>query len=262
MTNALQKSALYKGFVKHTRYLPTPHSFKFKLFLLYIDLSELDTLLSESVWWSVSRKALACFNRNDFLGDSSIPLDEAVRKKVKEKTGKSPSGPIRMLTHVRYYGYCFNPVTFYYCFDDKGKEVDVIVAEITNTPWKERYSYILEKDKSSSTNSHCHHFQKDFHVSPFMPMEQEYIWKFTEPCARLSVHFENYQNEIKQFEATLNLNRSELNSSSLRKVLLQYPFMTLKIISAIHWQALRLFLKRIPFYEHPKHNNQKNKVDV
>ena len=136
MSTAATCSALYEGMVRHRRFLPCTHEFSYRLFMLYLDLAELDSLLPESLWWSSSRRAIARFDRRDYFGDADLPLDEAVRRKVAQEAGRRPSGPIRMLTHGRYFGYCFNPVSFYYCFDEADDHVESIVADITNTPWK------------------------------------------------------------------------------------------------------------------------------
>lgn len=260
MTTVNSHSALFEGSVRHRRFLPRVHDFSYRIFMLYLDLAELDTLMPQSIWWSVSRSAVARFDRRHYLGDPLVPLDSAVRGLVAAETGQKPEGSIRMLTNAQYYGYCFNPVTFYYCFDKSGSRVETIVAEITNTPWKERHAYVLSGGDELRHGRHAFRFAKQFHVSPFMPMEQDYQWQFTDPTDHLSAHFENFQSGVKQFDATLMLKRRALTPSSLRRALLRYPFMTLKVIAAIHWQALRLFLKRTPFYNHPKHQTSANQV--
>ena len=136
-------SCIYNGWVRHRRYEPTGHEFRYRLFMMYLDLAELPQLFDRYWCWSTRRAALARFQREDYHGDAAKPLDEAVRDSVARVTGRRPSGPIRVLTHLRYFGYIFNPVTFYYCFDESGTQVETILAEITNTPWKERHAYAL-----------------------------------------------------------------------------------------------------------------------
>jgi len=260
MTTPAQASALYTGVVRHRRFQPRAHAFEYNLFMLYLDLSEIDQLFPESVLWSTKRFALARFNRRDYLGDAALSLDEAVRDRIDIHTGSRPTGPIRMLTHARYFGHCFNPVTFYYCFDQSGDTVETIIAEITNTPWKERHAYVLTPDQDIGERQHRYRFAKDFHVSPFMPMAQNYDWRFSHPGGRLSAHFENYQDGEKRFDATLMLERQALTAASLRKAVIGYPLMTIKVVAAIHWQALKLYLKRVPFFAHPKHKTSSKQV--
>jgi len=223
-----------------------------------------------------------------------------------------------MLTHLRYFGIGFNPVTFYYCFDRDDTRVETIVAEITNTPWKDRHAYVLscpapapvvggeagwlfestqcalepaerrymdvsagqlhtEVDCEGGGEGHLLYsakgplsltlphdgggnksarllrfrFNKSFHVSPFMPMQMEYDWRFSSPSQRLTVHMQNMQDGAKLFDATLDLQRREITGASLASALVAFPFMTAQVVFAIYWQALRLWLKRIPFHSHP-----------
>lgn len=245
-------SALYVGRVRHRRVSPQPHSFRYGLFMVYLDLSELDQVFAGRWLWSTKRAALARFCRSDYLGDASVPLDEAVRQRVTEVTGQRPTGPIRMLTHLRYFGHVFNPVTFYYVHDAADTRVETIVAEITNTPWKERHSYVLpQRADTAHPDVHRHAFEKDFHVSPFMPMAQSYDWRFSTPRETLSVHMENLERGGKVFDATLALERRPITGLNLARALAQFPLMTVKVVAAIHWQALKLWLKRTPFYTHP-----------
>ncbi|MGF1615515.1 MAG: DUF1365 domain-containing protein [Gammaproteobacteria bacterium] len=246
------KSCIYVGRVRHRRRRPVSHVFSYRLFMVYLDLDELPDVFRPYWLWSAQRPALAWFRRRDYLGDGQQPLPEAVRDVVEQRTGERPCGPIRLLTHLRYFGYGFNPVSFYYCFDDTDNQVQAIVAEVSNTPWNERHCYVLSEPVGTRDGTLRYRFPKAFHVSPFMAMDMTYDWRFTEPAERLIVHMNTLQEEIKLFDATLTLQRRPLTSRNLAQVLLSYPAMTAKVVVAIYVQAFRLWIKRCPFYVHPK----------
>jgi uncharacterized protein len=245
-------SAVYSGWVRHRRHEPQPHEFRYRLFMMYLDLAELPTLFDPFWCWSTRRSALARFHRGDYHGDAQLTLDAAVRSTVAKETGIAPTGPIRLLTHLRYFGHVFNPVSFYYCFDAAGERVETILAEITNTPWKERHAYVLPVATGKRTGQITRfEFGKTFHVSPFWPMDMRYDWRLSEPEARLQIHMENWREERRAFDATMSLERREVSSASLARALIGHPLMTATVVSGIYWQALRLWLKRTPFFTHP-----------
>jgi DUF1365 family protein len=222
------------------------------VFYAYLDLDELDKVFARRWFWSTRRPALAWFRQADYLGPRKVHLRRAIANIVEEHTGQCPQGPIRLLSHLRYFGYGFNPVSFYYCFDASGSRVETIVTEVTNTPWGERHCYVLPQDRDVSPAKHARFkLDKVFHVSPFMPMDIQYEWVFSAPGHYLSVHMENYRAGEKIFDATMALGQRPINARNCSLALMRYPFMTLKVIGAIYWQAFRLLLKGTPLCTHP-----------
>jgi DUF1365 family protein len=221
--------------------------------MVYLDLDELPALFRGRWLWSTRFPTWAWFRRRDYLGDPREPLADSVRKFVAAQTGFAPAGPIRVLTHLRYLGVFFSPLSLYYCFDADGRRVEAVVAEVSNTPWGERHCYVLgagPTDGRAGMQRHQH--RKEFHVSPFMPMDVDYRWWLSRPGQRLLAHIENHQLEGKLFDATLVLNRRPLTAAELLKTLLLFPAMTIKVVAAIYWEALRLWLKGCRFIPHPR----------
>jgi DUF1365 family protein len=258
-TRPAAESAIYDGWLRHRRSAPKEHAFRYRLFMLYLDLDEIDGLFARRWLWSVGRRNLAEFRRGDYHGDPSIPLDQAVRDTVASRLGRRPDGPIRLLTHLRYFGHCFNPVSFYYGFCADGRTLDWIMAEITNTPWQERHVYVMSADDAGRRGDTLHwQFAKNFHVSPFMPMACEYRWRFQVPADALRVHM-NVQGDAHAFDATLVLKRRPITGRSLAWALVRHPALTVRIVVGIHWQALRLWLKRLPVFTHPARHQREHR---
>jgi DUF1365 family protein len=247
-------SAIYTGIVAHRRFTPAENSFRYRIFMTYLDLAELPGVFDRFWLWSARRRALAWFRRADFHGDARRPLDAAVRDLVERESGSRPAGPIRLLAHLRFFGYNFNPVSFYYVFDAADRQVEYVIAEITNTPWDERHAYVLPVADADRSGARVWRWQFDkaFHVSPFMPMDMRYDWRFTAPGDALHVHMENWRNGEPVFDATLTLRREPLSGANLAKALIYFPFVTVKVTTMIYWQALKLWLKRVPVVTHPK----------
>jgi DUF1365 family protein len=235
--------------LRHRRVSPRKHEFQYKVAMPFICLDELPELFSNTPLWSFSRWAPAQFRRSDFLGDPALPLQDEVRRRIREETGTAQTGPIYLLANLRYFGYIINPIACYYCFNDDETRLEFVVAEVNNTPWDERHSYVLAGPNTGRWLKTM--FDKQFHVSPFNPMAMQYHWRSNTPDRRLILHMENTEGAERVFDATLSLKAQPMSAKSLNWLLLRYPFMTAKVGLAIYWQALRLFLKGVPVHAHP-----------
>lgn len=256
------ESALYVGSVRHRRFTPKAHSFDFPLFLAYLDLAELDTVFRGRWLWSAGKANLVAFRRKDYHGDPEVPLDEAVRRTVEKETGSRPTGPIRVLTHLRTFGHVFNPVSFYYCFapaaSGEPPRLEAVLSEITNTPWGERKAYVVRPERPGDRVIRARH-RKRLHVSPFMNLEMDWEWRVSTPGEKLAVRIVNRPlgstpgaaNSAPLLDATLVLHRRPITGRNLAAAIVRYPLMPLQVVAGIHWQALRLWWKGLPIYDHP-----------
>ena len=239
---------MYEGVIRHRRLTPR-REFAHPLALAYLDLDELPQLLDGGL--VKPRPGLVRFRRADYLGPATVPLDHAVRELVSECTGERPDGPIRLLTQLRSFGHCFNPVSFYYCFDPAGENVRALVAEVTNTPWGERHAYVL-RQRDAGRLVLSAQFEKAMHVSPFMGMDHRYDVHATTPGPTLSVHIGSSRAGSPVFDATLSLGRRELTRASMARMTARYPFATVRVLALIYAHAIGLKLAGAPVHPHPK----------
>ncbi len=256
------ESALYIGTVRHRRFTPREHSFDFPLFMAYLDLGELETVFRGRWLWSAGRANLVAFRREDYHGDPEVTLDEAVRRTVESETGWRPTGPIRVLTHLRTFGHVFNPVSFYYCFAPstgsaaETPRLEAVLSEITNTPWGERKAYVVLPERPGDPVIRARH-RKRLHVSPFMNLEMDWEWRISTPGEKLAVRIvnrplaEGATSQAPLLDATLVLRRQPITGRNLAAAIARFPLMPLQVVAGIHWQALRLWWKGLPIYDHP-----------
>jgi uncharacterized protein len=233
-------SCIYEGTIRHRRVQPR-REFRHRLALFYLDLEELPSLLGGRL--TDRRSGLLRFRRRDYLGPEARPLDRAVRDAVQAQIGTRPSGPVRVLTQLRSFGHCFNPVSFYYCFDEPAERVRAVVAEVTNTPWGERHAYVL--------SGRAAEFDKALHVSPFMAMDHVYLARASLPGRRLAIHVESRRRGELAFDATLALRRRELTRRSAARLATRYPLANVRVLALIYGQAIGLRLAGAPFHRHP-----------
>jgi DUF1365 family protein len=244
----MSASCIYKGSVRHWRRQP-PREFTTRLALAYIDLDELPELLSGR--FLLQRPGTLRFRRRDYHGDPRVPLGQAVRDTIASRTGVRPTGPIRLLTQLRSFGHCFNPVSFYYCLEPGSERLQCVLAEVTNTPWGERHAYVLGKQAADSGVLKGS-FDKELHVSPFMSMDHRYRARASTPGETLAVHIESHRKGAKVFEATLSLARRELTPASARRIALRYPFASVRVLALIYARAVGLKLAGAAVHGHPQ----------
>ncbi|WP_421203349.1 DUF1365 domain-containing protein [Aeromonas enteropelogenes] len=238
-------SAIWRGSVRHRRFAPRAHAFSYSLFMLGLDLDELPGL-DQGRWFAVERAGLLSFRRHDYLRGSAGSLKQAVWDKVAELGGDvDPKGRVLLLGNVRCLGFYFSPVNFYFC--DRQGETRYLLAEVSNTPWNERHYYLLDLAALAPHD-------KDFHVSPFMELAMRYHWRIRPPAQETLIHIESHpvSGEAKLFDATLALRRVPLSRKELVALLVRWPWMTIRVLLSIYWQALRLFIKRTPIFTHPE----------
>ena len=286
----LLRSAIYKGWVWHNRYEPRRHEFRYRVFMMYIDLSEIESVLASSIFWGRRWFHIARFKRTDYFAvgaDYSQSTESAVRQEVNSQLGFEVSGSVCLLTNFRYFGYITNPISCYYCFNQDATHLEALLIEVTNTPWGEKHHYVL--DLRSVNLKDGIEFDKLMHVSPFMPMDRVYQWRGYLPSKTLRYSLTSMlkseteetdqslpdqtlhvtrcgtqnknQNKLenrpmqrprnKQFDSGVIFRRTSVTARSLNTVLLEFPVMTLKVIAAIYWQALKLWCRKIPFVPHP-----------
>jgi len=242
------ESAIYSGHIAHIRHIPKHHTFRYPFFMWYLDLEKIDHLQDLGKWFSVKNWALSRFNRSDYLGDPTGSLADCAREKMKKLTGCAVTGKVFGLVNLRTVGLYFSPVNFYYGFDESGK-ASHLLAEVSNTPWNERHYYAHRLDD----NHHETINDKAFKVSPFNPStNQTYRWKIAAPADTIAINLGVHDERGHVFEAALNLSRQPFSKKSARNHIIKKPIMTAFIIAGIYWQAMRIFLKGIPYIPYEK----------
>ena len=237
-------SGIYTGRVAHHRHTPVEHRFTYRIAMVYLDLSEVTEVCGLHPLWSRERRNAVTFRRADYLGDPAVPLDDAVRDLVEERTGTRPSGPVGVLTQLRTWGWLFNPITTYYCWDRAHSEVETVVVEVTNTPWHERTAYVLP-------GTGVHRAAKGMHVSPFLPMGLTHRFTIGEPGRHLTLAVDDFDGDDLVFAASMTLTRTAAGRRAQGRLLWRFPLMTLRVSLGIYRQALALRRKGVPFHAHP-----------
>ena len=247
-------SRIYQGWVRHRRYLPKKNEFQYTVFQVWLDLDEADNLHKLCPFWSSNRFNLVQFRRKDYMAGEP-DLKQTIIDRIQQETGKSFSGKIYLLTNLRYYGYCFNPVSYYFCYNEN-QQLEFILSEVNNTPWNERHTYIHQLSPSQKNHAEGDSLQfnhkKEFHVSPFMPMNLDYKSLFNIKPSALLIHMQLFKQDDFMFDATMNLKGKPLTRLTAWLVPFKYPLMCFKVVAGIYWQALKIWLiKGIAYIPHP-----------
>ncbi len=249
ISETLPQGGVFTGTVRHRRFRTTERNFNYRVFMTLVNLDEVTALFNAGRFWG-TRRALVQFRREDYLA-SERTLNAEVMWLLKKTLGTEECGRLLMLTNPRIFGYLINPITVVFCFNKANTGLQAVILEVTNTPWKERVRYVLPCDPQARTQRI--QFAKEMHVSPFLPMNMRYEFRCNNPGDKVAVHLRNLENDDCVFDATVALRNQGSGQHIKWKVLLSYPWMTVKVFLAIHWQALKIFLQGVPVVAHPKH---------
>ncbi len=243
-------SCIYRGHVSHRRVTPA-HRFRVATSWIYLDLDEVDHIIG--TLWCIrnDRFAPLSFRRADHFGDPQQRLKESVTQHVEDTCGLRLTGPVRLLTQLRHFGFYFSPINVFYCFDDHERLI-ALVAEVNNTPWNERHVYVLWEGNSLPGSAGRYTHPKEFHVSPFMDMQSEYDWSVRLPQDTLQLSLACRKQAKQVFHASLDLSRRDLTDGQLLLSLSRRPVAAAHILGSIYFQALRLWMKKCQFHPHPR----------
>ena len=250
------RSQVLTGWVQHVRRAPREHRFRYRMGMIALDLDHAARDLRASPFWSWNRGNLASVQRRDHLRGGDADLATAVRDRVEAETGQRPAGRILLVTQPRYCGFVFNPISAFLCFAEASDtRLECIVLEVHNTPWAEERLYVLPVSGNGPTWQAS--FAKSMHVSPFMPMDIYYRLRLSWQADQMSLALLCEGPNGTDLSAVMRLQRRPADAAGLARLIWAYPFTTLRVVAAIHWQALRLWLKRVPVVPHPKHSSNR-----
>ncbi len=255
------------GDIRHHRYIPKKHMFRYNMYWSLLDLDKLNENADRYRFFSNETWNLLSYRKQDFIGAGKQQTKDSVLNFLSKETNKAFDGKVFILSHLRFLGFNFNSVSFYFCIDKQG-ELQYIISEITNTPWGERHAYLHSCEKSLSRSGCCiFNFSKNFHISPFVSMDMNYQWLFKITNSNMRIHMKvtkknkEKNDPLKVLDVTFTGKHLPLTQANISKLIFKNPFQPLKMIFGIYWQALRLWFKKVPFYSHPKYENAKSNQD-
>jgi DUF1365 family protein len=231
----------------HQRVARLRHGFQYPIFMPLLDLDELPALDRDLRLFAYNRPGVVSYRDADHFPNFPGNTRERLAAWFEASGETLPPGRVLLLTHARIFGYVFNPVSFFYCFDEAGR-LRFLVAEVNNT-FGDTHPYLLVANEANQWTT-----KKLLHVSPFFDMAGSYEWNLPAPGATLEARCDLRHGGSLSLAARLSLERQDLSDRNLARLLLALPFMTLRVILAIHWQALRLWLKGAPFHKAPKYD--------
>ncbi len=239
-------SAIYLGRVRHRRMGEPEHSFAYPVWYLHVDLGELPELDRRVRGFSHNGFNLTSFDNRDHMGSTGEDVRTKLVDWLRSQGVETEIGRVSLLTHARILGHAFNPISFYFVCD-RGDRMRHVVAEVNNT-FGETYCYLLDVEGRTVR----HEEDKRFHVSPFQPVDGRYRFRITEPGEKMTAHIDVIRNGERVFDSTLSLGRRVLKTGSLLRTVVRHPHMGVWTLGLIHYQALRLWLKKAPFFSKPE----------
>jgi len=267
----MMKPSFCDGTIIHDRIMPRKHRFIYNMSWCLFDLDKIEALFYDSKFWSINKFNLVSIKNKDYVNPGSESINIKIRKYIKGKTDRRFDGKIFLFTHPRYLGFGFNSVNFYFCFE--GNAIKYIVSEINNTPWKEKHLYFHDNSentnptKDNKSGALSFNFNKEFHISPFVDMEIKYDWKFELTEDKIKISMKLLKGNTTPLKVYLNTNLTHIKKHNTSKWALKKPYQALKMSAGIYWQAFKLWLKKVPIYDHPKtaneeaiNNNIKSKI--
>ncbi len=244
----IKESCIYNGHVIHKRFKPKKHFFKYKVFSLLIDLSEVHEIEKKISFFSYNKFNLISFFDKDHGVRDGSSLTEWVKNNLKKTRVENEGIKIKLLCYPRILGYVFNPLSIFFVYNSNSSLI-AILYEVKNT-FGEQHTYVFKTNPSEKNiQNNC---EKKFHVSPFMDLSSKYYFKILDPQNKLSVVIDQRDKDGKLLYASQDGLKSELSSKNLILSYIKHPLMTFKIISAIHFEALRLWVKGIKLIKKEK----------